>query len=317
MTKIILILAITTILVAGIFLSNEVIAAPSAKHVDILDAITNAVTTITGAITSAQMAIVGEIDANEVKIDAIQSDVGMVKTTVGGIDTEVTNIEAKLDDGTTGLGAIKGAIDTIDTEVGNIEAKLDSGTTGLGAIKGAIDTIDTEVGNIEAKLDNSDFGLDAIDNSQYVPFTEVVTGLPVTCDAAGGSADFDFLKITSAAGTGSFKVTGIKFNAVGIDEATDLIQATGWSADGVSFGGATIDLTKTATPAVLSFDLMSGVPQFLVGNFPLEITATSAGIGIFVTVSCNAGTGSDIEFTDIVVSGWKQADDTITVTYNE
>ena len=289
MTKIILILAITTILVAGIFLSNEVIAAPSAKHVDILDAITNAVTTITGAITSAQMAIVGEIDANEVKIDAIQSDVGMVKTTVGGIDTEVTNIEAKLDDG----------------------------TTGLGAIKGAIDTIDTEVGNIEAKLDNSDFGLDAIDNSQYVPFTEVVTGLPVTCDAAGGSADFDFLKITSAAGTGSFRVTGIKFNAVGIDEATDLIQATGWSADGVSFGGATIDLTKTATPAVLSFDLMSGVPQFLVGNFPLEITATSAGIGIFVTVSCNAGTGSDIEFTDIVVSGWKQADDTITVTYNE
>ena len=100
MIKTIWILAITTILVAGIFLSNEVTAAPKKgdTHEDILTAITNAVT-----------AIVGEIDTNEAKIDDIEKKLdGTVSSKITDIDTEVGNIESKLDDSFSGLAAIRG-----------------------------------------------------------------------------------------------------------------------------------------------------------------------------------------------------------------
>jgi len=284
MIKTIWILAITTILVAGIFLSNEVTAAPKKgdTHEDILTAITNAV-----------MAIVGEIDTNEAKID---------------------DIEKKLD------GTVSSKITDIDTELTNIEGKLD------GTVSSKITDIDTEVGNIESKLDDSFSGLAAIRGTQFVPFQIHFPGGTSTqiCDSAGGGPDTDQIIIKRGTPTNllPFIVTGILFQVDGVDSATDtvFIKSLQWGATFMIT--PTSDLTGTYSGGgipfggELGFDIM-GQPLTTGGILPHQLS--SVGGPIEVTFECDAGTTTDIKFKTfgIRVSGWKQPGADVSLQYNE
>jgi len=59
---------------------------------------------------------------------------------------QVTAIEAKLDNGTSGLAALKALIDAV-------EGKLDSGTSGLAALKALIDTVEAKGDAIQTRTD--------------------------------------------------------------------------------------------------------------------------------------------------------------------
>jgi len=322
-----MILAITTILVTVAISSTALAQGPPSQQGNQIDI-------IIGLLTNSIFGL------EEIK-DEVRDILGNVTSPLFGLEeikNEVEAIEEKLDSETTGLGAIKGVIDTIDTEVGAIETKLDGETSGLAAIKGAIDTVDTEVDAIEAKLDNSDFGLEEIDNeveaieakldsgttglaaikaSQYVPF-KVRTTADKTCDVAdaGSTPSLMFITINSAATSGDFMVTGVKVNVDGLDAASDSIKTRSALQD--SQGGSSVsdDLTGSHSTNGFTFDVM-GTTLTSGAKFPTQLAAQSIGDSdISIVLTCNAGTTSDITFgaQSIIVSGWKQVDDTITVT---
>ena len=144
-----------------------------------LDAADVSVTNNDNEEASTIIIILTAIDKIEAKLDvngsfynfvddwftAIKTAVDGIGSNVDAIKTEVTNIEAKLDNPTYGLAAIKAAIDAmasgltgIKDEVHAIELKLDSPDFGLAAIKSAIDVIKTktdaiDISGLETKID--------------------------------------------------------------------------------------------------------------------------------------------------------------------
>jgi len=288
MTKTIIILAIATTFVAGMLVSAPEIYAPPPPN------------------NPGQ------------PFDAILQKLDQIITTISGTDTEVANIEEKLD------GTVASKITDIDTEVGNIEAKLDSGTTGLGAIKGVIDTIDTEVGNIEAKLDNPNFGLEeikdevtTIESFQYVPFKAINTDDEV-CDApdAGSTPSIKSILVQSSGTDGTILVTGAVVVMKNLD-ASDTVVGRNYLFDqnGIS-PSDTIDLTGTATGDE-GFELL-GQPTITGVNSPHQMAGDEGGnLEVVFTLSCNAGTsGSDITIEEVFISGWKPSDSVISVSYS-
>ncbi len=228
--------------------------------------------------------------------DAILQKLDQIIATIGGTDTEVTNIEGKLD------GTVASKITEIDTEVGNIEAKLDDPNFGLEEIKDEVTTIES---------------------NQYVPFVEVITPQEdgFTCATAAQGFDADQLRIDNTATSGNFVVTSILMSPSGVDEVQDIISIFSVRIQNAItnplFPTLTQDLTGQVGPSLRAFDIM-GVTLEENGNFPTQITAESAGVfDIGVTIGCNVGTMTDISFVAIQVSGWKQVGDTITLTYSE
>ena len=151
-------------------------------------------------------------------------------------------------------------------------------------------------------------------DAQYVPF-QAVTGTAEVCDNDGTDAfgDVDRFEIDSQATAGDFIVTSILFVAeapgggfieirnLAVDEVVTFVVNSGNLIDGV-FGRSAFEALGEST--------QNGA--FL----PQQIAASSAGSpDIIVTLFCKATTvGMTFPAGQIVVSGWKQASDTITVT---
>ncbi len=253
--------------------------------------------------------IEGNVTSPDFGLEEIKREVnnieGNITSSIFGLEeikNEVRNIEGNVTDPVFGLEEIK-------NEVRNIEGNITSSIFGLAEIK-------REIIGIEGNITSSDFGLEAIDNSQYVPF-KATTSSTGTCAEAGGGFDFDGIAIASAATTGDFIITGVAIEPSGIDQASDSIQVIGYQVDTAIINLTTVDLTGTLTTSS-GFDVM-GSSLITGGTFPHQIAAASAGAGdISMIIFCNASTTSNITFSEpIIVSGWKQADDTITVTYLE
>ncbi len=249
------------------------------------------------------------------------SGIASILSQLEAISTEVTNIEAKLDDSLFGLAALQSLLDQIlalvlgiDTEVTNIEAKLDDGTTGLAAIQGNIDMAKSDIGMIKTETDK----IQMVKDNQYVPFktpSTIAFLATETCDVAGDlSAAQHQIRID---GGSDFMVTGITFKPTGVDQAADEIVISGLFVDGKSVLTRTNDLTGTfGIP--FGFDI-AGVPTITGGNVPTTIAALGAGSqDIVFSFSCFADSTTDITFPagSIVVSGWKLASDTIIAAYD-
>jgi len=191
-----------------------------------------------------------------------------------------------------------GVSPTTETQIDNIESDVVDIKTDVGDIK-------TDVGTIQ--------------NNQYVPFHQVLTSGITTCAVAGAGTDFDTLIIDSQATSGTFTVNSIiiRPSATSVNEIQDSIKALLLAIDGGIVGVITPDLTKTTT-VTNTFDIMGTPLSVYDGFFPRHITAESAGSNdIEIRLLCNAGTTNDLEFIAIHVSGWKQAGDTISLSYLE
>jgi len=228
-----------------------------------------------------------------------------IQTTVNGIDTEVTNIEGKLD------GTVPSSVSDIKTETDKIQMVKDD----VGAIK-------TETDKIQMIKDDI---ASISTGTSLEPFTIVIQSVPLIaeiCDVAGGGPDTDQLIIGNF-GTGGFIVTGILFTLNGVDSATDtfVIKELKWGSTTTDM--PTPDLTGTYSLGVgldpfpnIGFDIM-GQPLTTGGLFPHQLSSARGEIQI--TFECNAGTTNNMNILrhGITVMGWKEAGAIPTIDYNE
>jgi len=217
------------------------------------------------------------------------------------------------------------------SEVQNIEGKLDGTVpslitqimSALTQIQSALASIQTSIAQILSILQNPNFGLEeikeevsSIQATQYVPFKIEATGLPATCDVAGGSPDTDSLTID---GGSDFTVTSVIIFPTGVNEGSDTINVDSIVIDGTSFATSSLDLTGLSTSPQAS-DIIGTSSVTIAGKLPTTITAVgTGGSDIIILIKCNAGSSTNIDFNagKIIVSGSKLATDAITATYAE
>ena len=107
--------------------------------------------------------LTAEIDANEVKIDAVANDllvvdgkVDALETKLDTLDTDVGALETKLDDETSFTDDAELAIleTNLTTQIDANEALIIDVDADVAAVESKLDTLDTELGSVEAKLDD-------------------------------------------------------------------------------------------------------------------------------------------------------------------
>lgn len=155
----------------------------------------------------------------------------------------------------------------------------------------------------------------------YVPFKVVKTDAGI-CDTAGASTSNPVIFIESAAESGTFMVTSILIQPSGTT-GKELLNVNLVIIDGRGFTLKTRNLTGGVSPVDRGFDIM-GVPLRtgklqeplkLGGSFPHTIVADSAGNNdITIRLFCRSD-DSDVMINSIVVAGWKQANDRISLKY--
>ena len=183
-----------------------------------------------------------------------------------------------------------------------------------------IGLIKTETDKIQMVKTETD-KIQMIKDNQYTLFKVRGPSALNTCDAAGGSADTDRVRIRNDASSGNFMVTSIVFLPQGIDSSSDIIRLIGLSVNGQFYVMVSNDVTGSGF--VGAFDVMGTERNTGAGNFPTQIVADSNVIGapndIELLISCNAGSTSDINFgaNSIIVSGWKIPGDNISIIYAE
>jgi len=207
------------------------------------------------------------------------------------------------------VGSAQLAFDAVDEEhieVGAVSsvAILDNSVTSTDIADGTIQAVDIAA---------------AVITKPYVPFKATLPSA-ATCDVAGGGADVDQVFIDGD-GTGTFIVTSIAFLPNGVNAASDLITFRGIVIDGKANNMRTVDLTGTFSSGNADFEVLGSSLILVAGTFHNQIAAQSVGIkDIILDFFCDAGTtGASITFAagDIIISGWAQAGETITLTYDE
>lgn len=196
--------------------------------------------------------------------------------------------------------AVNGGKQLLETQITPV-LSLDSIINQLNQMSTKLDDLEVTTDNIETKIDN-------VEANQYVPFKATLSGYH-TLDTLGGTWDEDLIFIESSSTTGDFIVTSVAVSIFGVDDQFDWFKVKWVRVDfGPSFGLPDEDLTE---------DRVGGIG---VNILPFQIVANSEGIyDIAIKVETSAGEGFDIWIPDghLIVSGWKQAGDTITVTFDE
>jgi hypothetical protein len=157
----------------------------------------------------------------------------------------------------------------------------------------------------------------------YVPFKVVKTNVGI-CNTAGHASANPHILIDSAAASGTFMVTSILIAPSGTTgTGTQYFITTRATINGMRFHLKSRNLAGgEASPVDRGFDIM-GVPlltgrideQKLGGSFPHTIVANSAGDDdIDIMLFCRYD-DSDVNIGTIMVAGWKQASDRISVKY--
>jgi len=214
-------------------------------------------------LTTDKDSIITEVNANETKIDTVDTVVDAIKAKTDNLpadpasETNVDANETKIDTVDTVVDAIKAKTDnlpaapateakqdTIDTVVDGIQTDLSNATDGLGALKTLIDAVDTIVDAIKAKTDNlpsgipknvalSNFGFFMVDSADHI--TPKI-GLAITAQiskdgggfagAANAAAEIanGVYKIDLTQAEMNADVIVLKFTAAGADQRTITIK---------------------------------------------------------------------------------------------
>ena len=182
--------------------------------------------------------------------------------------------------------------------------------------------LQTRIAVAEADIADLSANMQGIENNQYVPFKATLAEAQIL-DEAGGTLDWDNIEINSLATTGDFIVTGILMRVNGIDETDDLVGVGYFTVDWQHMGNwFTDNLIQTGGSPLWNMAVeILGQPRFGgVATLPHQIAASCSGSpDIAITLRSDARTTSNLTIPadGIIVSGWKQAGDTVTVTYSE
>ena len=223
-----------------------------------------------------------------------------------GLPDKFQSIIDRLDDPDFGLEEIKREIRIIESTVLDPDYGLEEIGAEIDAIKDAVDALDQ--------------------SGALVPFKVTNTG-GICNTAAVGSANPE-IHIESDGTSGNFVVTSILVKTGGTGVPTTgfvALSVNTVTIDGLKFDTRTGNLVgATDGSAVLeSADLM-GMPvrrshlsggQEPGGNFPHQIVAESDGsTDIKIRLFCRTDV-EDLDIARVAVSGWKQADENISVSY--
>lgn len=205
----------------------------------------------------------------------------------------------------------------LQTQVGVLSDQVVDLQIGVAALEVQQGDLSVQV----AELQTGVAEIPALFAEQYVPFM-VRTG-QVTC-ASSGELDWDHLIIEGSGTTGDFLVTSVAFGRPGgttqsilsssVIRVGNICADHDMTANCLSIG--TMDFASTSDPE--GFELL-GAPTGDGGSLPRQIAASSAGPDdIVINIVCDAD-GDDIRFgpDSIVVSGWKQKGETVSVSYVE
>jgi hypothetical protein len=159
--------------------------------------------------------------------------------------------------------------------------------------------------------------------TQNVPFQVKGPISSIVCDEAGDIGSGSVNMFIESMENKDFMLTSAIF-AYGtntVNDAADDIRIAGMGLDGVNYGGIrSIDATGTLG-AFGAFDILELPLLTQVGTFPDQIVAKGDEEGSFkdirFTISCFAGPTQDIsiDFKRVVVSGWKDPNDTIVLSF--
>jgi len=263
---------------------------------------------IAGSLAVSPIAIADEEDDDDDDgTNVIVQKLDQIIAIITGIDTEVTNIEGKLD------GTVQSFVSDIKTEPDKIQMVKGD----VGMIKTTVGDIDTEVSNIEGKLDGtvqsfvSDIKTETdkiqmVKDNQYVPFTETQTSLG-TCASAGASNVAETFRIAKSGESGDFIITGIIMKVGGVNPGAQL-RSTQFVFGGIGYGFSTVDLISgfSGNSAV---ELL-GAPTITGRTTPYQIALDSS---ITIHLLCTATANLDLDLTHVVVSGWKKPGHTISI----
>jgi len=205
-------------------------------------------------------------------------------------------------------------LESIETEVTNIEAKLDDSFFGLAALKSILDQIVALLIGIDTETDK----IQMVKDNQYVPFKATGPAGTVTCDTLDGGFEIHSITIENDGTSGVFLITSISVQFRGVNDAADEIIYSDVTIDGNTFL-INSQVTGTST-APHTFEVL-GVPLGFGAdaNFMHQIAAESSGSSdVILRVVCSAvGTENiTIDTNAIQVSGWKLPSDTVTVTFS-
>jgi len=235
-----------------------------------LDDIKGVVDTIDGnvdqTLSGTETAIIAEIDANEAKIDLIQTDTTQIISDVGDVQTTVDSIETKVDAMQIDVTSIENKIDIIDPiidqiqldttqlllDTASIESKVDVIDGEIGAIQTDVTQIITDVGAVQTtvdaiKLETAQIILDVA--SVQTDTTQIISDI-ATVDGKVDSIQTDTTQIISDVATVDGKVDNIYTDTQAIiaDIAACEVKIDAIQADVTLI----LEDTGTTLPAILS-----------------------------------------------------------------
>lgn len=149
----------------------------------------------------------------------------------------------------------------------------------------------------------------------YVPFN--VTLSPDAYCAGPGNASPAFVVIALKSAS-PFLVNSIRVGMGGIDEAADRVLVTNAKVDGQNFNAFTEgNLVSAGAGGNRWFDVLAGLPiRNSDAKFPLQLASSGGGEpDMAITVSCDAQTMSELVLDSVQVSGWKDPDADVEVTF--
>lgn len=195
------------------------------------------------------------------------------------------------------------SLDSVLSVVRNIQALLNDQTFGLQAIKNAIGN-----GASQTSVNTLQTDVTALKASQYVPFSVITSNSePFVCVSNGTQNDHDHINISSGA---DIIVNGVIIEPDNVINPDDVVASGFLTVNGHQIFISTHGLSPTNdTPSNDAFDIMTST-----ATYPHQV----AGSTIDFELVCQHDTDNDsINFEKIVVSGWKRAGASVSVSYQE
>ena len=147
-----------------------------------------------------------------------------------------------------------------------------------------------------------------IKSTQYVPFSALTSNTEfLVCVANGTSHDDDHIAISSSA---DVIVNGVIIEPHNPIYSDDFVVSAILTVNGHEIFVSTGDLSPTgSTPSADAFDIMTSTE-----TYPHQVAGSSIRFEVF----CQHDTDHEtINFEKIIVSGWKKAGSTVSLTYQE
>ena len=174
---------------------------------------------------------------------------------------------------------------------------------GNQAIKNAIGN-----GASQTSVNSLQTDVNALKATQYVPFSTITSNTePFVCVSNGTLNDHDHIAISSNA---DFIVSGVIIEPDNVIHTNDVVVSGFLTVNGHQIFISTGGLNPTGnTNSNDAFDIMTST-----ATYPHQV----AGSTIDFELVCQHDTDNDsINFAKIIVSGWKKAGSTVSVTYQE